>query len=325
VNKFKEQGYGVREIRHDLQQLFEILPESLWRGKGADEIEGELQKVVSQIGNRVMGQHVMAARITELEREVEEGVWRCECGGRYQVHKREVQIHTKSVFGTQEVTRTQYVCTECGQYEVVADRVLGIESPRMSPRLATIVALCGASWSYPVASAFLTLFLGVEVCTKTVCNLSCRDATKPLPLAPDPLKAPPGVVEMDGVLIQGRMQDQGLEMKVGSFFSQTAEVSRDRREVLDASFVGSACQVWQEFEPPVTLKAQRRGLRCDEPIEFIADGTSGIWSLQAVVFPNARPRLDLYSGQMQGYRAHGPGLWRHPGAGGASDGGDGML
>jgi hypothetical protein len=58
------------------QQLFEILPESLWRGKGADEIEGESQKVVSQIGNRVMGQHVMAARITELEREVEEGVWR---------------------------------------------------------------------------------------------------------------------------------------------------------------------------------------------------------------------------------------------------------
>jgi hypothetical protein len=279
------------------QQLFEILPESLWRGKGADEIEGELQKVVSQIGNRVMGQHAMAARITELEQEVEEGVRRCECGGRYQVHKRQVKIHPKSVFGAQEVTRTQYVCIECGQYEVVADRVLGIESPRMPPRLATMVALCGASWSYPVASAFLTFFLGVEVCTKTVCNLTCGDATQPAPLAPDPLKAPPGVVEMDGVLIQGRVQDQWLERKVGSFFSQTAEVSRDRREVLDASFVGSACQAWQEFEQPVTLEAQRRGLRCDEPIEFIADGASGIWSLQEVVFPNARPRLDLYHGK----------------------------
>jgi hypothetical protein len=152
----------------------------------------------------------------------------------------------------------------------------------MTPRLATMVALCGASWSYPVASAFLTFFLGVEVCAKTVCNLICSEATKPLPLAPDPLKAPPGVVELDGVLIQGRVQDQWLEMKVGSFFSQTAEVSRDRREVLDASFVGSACQAWQEFEQPVTLEAQRRGLRCDEPIEFIADGASGIWSLQEV-------------------------------------------
>jgi hypothetical protein len=164
-----------------VHQLFEILPESLWRGKGVDEIEGELQKVMSQLGNRVMGQHVMAARITELEREVEEGVRRCECGGRYQVHKRQVKIHPKSVFGTQEVTRTQYVCTECGQYEVVADRVLGVESPRMTPRLATMVALCGASWSYPVASAFLTFFLGVEVCAKTVCNLICSEATKPLP------------------------------------------------------------------------------------------------------------------------------------------------
>lgn len=61
--------------------------------------------------------------------------------------------------------------------------------------------------------------------------------------------------------------------------------------------MGSACQAWQEFEQPVTLEAQRRGLRCDEPIEFIADGASGIWSLQEVVFPNARPRLDLYHGK----------------------------
>jgi hypothetical protein len=42
---------------------------SSWRGKGADEIEGELQKVVSQLGNRVMGRHGMAARITELKQE----------------------------------------------------------------------------------------------------------------------------------------------------------------------------------------------------------------------------------------------------------------
>jgi hypothetical protein len=160
----------------------------------------------------------------------------------------------------------------------------------------------------------------VEVCAKTVGNLTCSEATKPLPLAPDPLKAPPGVVEMEGALIQGRMQEQWLEMKGGSFFSQTAEFSKDRREVLDASFVGSACQAWQEFEQPVILEAQRRGLRGDEPIAFIVDGASGIWSLQAVVFPNARPRLDLYSGQMQGYRAGGPSLWRHPGA---SNGGGG--
>ena len=164
------------------QQLFEILPESLWRGKGADEIEGELQKVVSQLGNRVLGQHVLAARITELEREVEQGMRRCECGGRYQVHKREVKIHPKGVFGTQEVTRTQYVCSACGQYEGVADRVLDIGSHRMTPRLSSMVALCGASGSYPVASAFLTFFLGVEVCPKTVCNLACGEA--------DPASAP---------------------------------------------------------------------------------------------------------------------------------------
>lgn len=61
--------------------LFEILPESIWRGKQAEEIEGELQKVVSQLGNLVMGQYVWAARIAEIEEEVENGGQRCECGG----------------------------------------------------------------------------------------------------------------------------------------------------------------------------------------------------------------------------------------------------
>jgi hypothetical protein len=117
---------------------------------------------------------------------------------------------------------------------------------------------------------------------------------------------------MDGVLIQGRVQDQWLEMKVGSFFSQTAEVSRDRREVLDASFVGSACQAWQEFEQPVTLEAQRRGLRCDEPIEFIADGASGIWSLQEVVFPNSEFRMPVHAWTSIMVNARLPSAWPRP-------------
>lgn len=80
------------------QQLFEILPESLWRGKGVDEIEGELQKVISQIGNRVMGQHVMAARITE------------EVSGAQARGKDPSQGRIWDPRGHQDA-----VCTECGQ------------------------------------------------------------------------------------------------------------------------------------------------------------------------------------------------------------------
>lgn len=183
----------------------------------------------------------------------------------------------------------------------MADQLLGLNSHQLTPRLAVRVALCGASWSYSVASAFLSFFLGVELCPKTVSNLTCSGAARPAPLAVDPLNVPPGVVQRDGVVISGRAPDQWLERKVGSFFSQTAEVSVGRTEVLDASFVGSACQRWESFEGPVTQEAQRRGLNWSEPIEFIADGAAGIWSLPQTVFPKARLRLDLYSGQMQNY------------------------
>jgi hypothetical protein len=87
--------------------LFEILPENFWRGKAMDEIEGELQKVVSRLGNLVMSHYMMAARIAEIEQEVESGERRCECGGKYQVHKRQVALHPKGVFGEHELRRTQ--------------------------------------------------------------------------------------------------------------------------------------------------------------------------------------------------------------------------
>lgn len=83
-------------------------------------------------------------------------------------------------------------------------------------------------------------------------------------------------------------------MKVGCFFSQVSDISESRCEVLDASFVASSVEQWKDFVPVVTEEAFRRGLDCTEKIEFVADGAEGIWSLQEMVFPYARTRLDLY-------------------------------
>ncbi len=65
-------------------------------------------------------------------------------------------------------------------------------------------------------------------------------------------------------------------------------------QVLDASFVASEVEQWKAFAPLVTEEAFRRGLDCTEEIEFIGDGAEGIWSLQEMVFPYAKTRLDLY-------------------------------
>lgn len=143
---------------------------------------------------------------------------------------------------------------------MVADSVLGFVGHRMTPRLAIITALCGASWSYEVASAFLDFLLGVSVSAKTVENVSCDERLQPAPLDTDPLDCPPGAVGMDGVLVRAREKGRWLEMKVGSFFSQVAEISKNRREIRDASFVSSSVQKWEDFEEPVTREAERRAL-----------------------------------------------------------------
>jgi hypothetical protein len=110
----------------------------------------------------------------------------------------------------------------------VADQELGLLGPQMTPRLAVVVALCGASWPYEVASTFLAFLLGVTVPAKTIQRVTRDERVKPAPLPTDLLDRPPGVVTMDGVLIRGRDQDERLEMKVGSYFSQVVSVSKDR-------------------------------------------------------------------------------------------------
>ena len=277
-------------------QLFDTIPATLWQDKSAEEIEGGVQELVNQLATTLLSKFILPARVAQIEERVASGQHLCEgCQQPLQLHKRGATIHLQTIFGTTiAVCRQQYYCPHCETYQMMADSVLGLVGHRMTPRLALIMALCGASWSYEVASAFLHFLLGVEVSAKTVENVSCDERLQPAPLAPDPLDYPPGVVGMDGVLVRGREKDHWLEMKVGSFFSNVAEISQNRREIRDASFVSSSQQKWEEFEEPVTREAQRRGLNCCEEVEFVADGAAGIWSLQEVVFPYARRRLDEF-------------------------------
>jgi hypothetical protein len=276
--------------------VWEAMSQMSWREKKLDELEREVQQVVSQVGHQVMQDFLVPARVQQIQQQVEAGQIRCAgCGSPWQRHKREEVIHPKTIFGQKmEVSRDQYYCPRCDEYVMVADQELGLIGPRMTPRLAVVVALCGASWGYEVASAFLEFVLGVAVPAKTVQRVTTHQRLKPEPLECDRLDRPPGVVTMDGVLIRGREKDERLEMKVGSFFSHLVPVSKDRQEVMDASFVAGAMAAWQDFVEPVRQEARRRGLSLHDPVEFVSDGASGIWELQQWVFPAARPRLDQY-------------------------------
>jgi hypothetical protein len=284
-------------ILHSIAKaVFDAMEVSSWKDKSLDEIELHTQKLISQVANTLLQDFVLPTRVNDIERSIDNGQTRCrDCNSLLKVHKADQAIHPKTIFGDQiSLCRSQYYCSGCDNYQVVADQVLDMTSHRMTPRLALVVALCAASWPYAIASAFICFLFGVNVSAKTCENVIKDKQLSSAPLGTDPLDNPPGVVTMDGILVRSRKQDQWLEMKVASFFSNVAEISKNRREVLDASFVAGAMKEWKDFVPAVTEEAERRGLNFTEAIEFVADGAEGIWSLQQMVFPYAKPRLDLY-------------------------------
>ena len=66
------------------KKIFEEMPKSTWSGKKLIEIEGEVQKVLSEIGNALMGNNILPERVNEIE----EGQKKCECGRDYEVQKK---------------------------------------------------------------------------------------------------------------------------------------------------------------------------------------------------------------------------------------------
>jgi hypothetical protein len=276
--------------------LFEAMDVSSYNDKSIDEIELHTQMLVFQIANLLLQEFILPKRINDIQQSIDIGDTLCQsCNSKLNLHRRNQAVNPKTIFGSKiTIKRHQYYCSGCQNYQTTADGQLGLISRHMTRRLAMIAALCAASWSYPVASAFLNFLLGVKISAKTCENLLKDERLEPARLETDRLDNPPGVVTMDGDLVRGRHKDDWLEMKVGSFFSQVAEVSKDRREVLDASFVAGAMRDWRDFVGPVSCEAERRGLNFSEEVEFLADGAEGIWSLQEMVFPYARRRLDLY-------------------------------
>lgn len=301
------------------QMVWEAMSQMSWREKKLDELEREVQQVVNQVGHQVMQDFLVPARVQQIQQQVEAGQIRCQgCEGPLQRHKQDQAIHPKTIFGQRmTLCRHQYYCPRCQTYPMRADPELGLVGPQMTPRLAVVTALCGASWPHEVASAFLDFTLGVKVPAKTVQRVTRDERVKLEPLKPEPLDQPPGVVTMDGVLIRGREKEERLEMKVGSFFSQVVPVSKDRQEVMDASFVAGAMAAWQEFVEPVRPRCPTARL--------VADGSGGVclgWGVRHL----GSATVGLSSGptptgsvphQVQDWGTSGASLWRpdsQPGA-----------
>jgi hypothetical protein len=118
--------------------LFENIPVELWHDKSAEEIEVEVQQLVNQVANILLGEFILPERIAQIEERVAEGHTVCAaCQQPLRLHKQATTTHAKTIFGGQiELARNQYWCPHCDSYEMVADRVLGFVGHRMTPRFS---------------------------------------------------------------------------------------------------------------------------------------------------------------------------------------------
>ena len=66
------------------KKLFDEIPKSTWSGKNLLEIEGNIQKIINQLGNKIIGEYILPSRVEEIEGKPRH----CECGRDYEVQKK---------------------------------------------------------------------------------------------------------------------------------------------------------------------------------------------------------------------------------------------
>ncbi len=142
--------------------VFDAMEVSSWKQQPLDQIELHTQKLISQLANTLLQDFILPSRINHIEQSITNGQIICrDCNSRLRVHKTDQAIHPKTIFGSSIIlSRNQYYCPGCDNYQMPADQVLEMTSP---PRLALVVALYAASWPYAVASAFICFLFGATL------------------------------------------------------------------------------------------------------------------------------------------------------------------
>src|SRR5215470_11859777 len=132
------------ELKSIAKNLFQAIPDSVWKDKPLDQIESSVQSIANQLASTLLDEFISPARVNQIEQAVESAEIVCQqCQSQFQLHKQHNQIHPKTIFGDKiTLSRSQYYCPTCDTYLYVADRLLGLFNHRMTPRLAIVTALC---------------------------------------------------------------------------------------------------------------------------------------------------------------------------------------
>ena len=235
----------------------------------------------------------------------------CSCGCRMKSRGRKGK-RIKTILGDIQLSRSIFVCPDCGASRIPADEMLDVSHTGFSPGTRRMMARAGQRDTFKEAQADLKVFAEIEVCAKDVERVAEgtgreieawqqqeRAALLDGRIEPDHQETVPVLyVSFDGTGVpivpwelagrKGKQHDgssKTREAKLGCVFTQTQrdEKGFPIRDEDSTTFVG-AIESSQEFGPRIYAEALRRGMEQAEKVAVIADGARYNWEIAALHF-----------------------------------------
>jgi hypothetical protein len=214
-------------------------------------------------------------------------------------------------FGPVWLRRQRVRCTGCRRHFQPDDAVLGpaLGGGRLSPRLADLAALCGASWPYRQAAQVLGWLRGAPLsheavravvgvigaqvvaaqarAAAAVCAPPSRldDAARPAPAAI--------AVELDGAWVAAHDNPHGIEVKVGVVHTGSELIGRTRRRLCQRRYAATARGA-AAFLPLMSAAIDHTNGFAAATQTLLGDGAGWIWHFGDAALPEADDVLDRW-------------------------------
>jgi len=214
-------------------------------------------------------------------------------------------------FGPVWLRRQRVRCAGCGRHFQPDDAVLGptLGGGRLSPRLADLAALCGASWPYRQAADVLGRLRSAPLSHEAVravvgvvgARVAAAHAREAVAVcAPvsrttgEPRPAPQQVtVELDGAWVASHDTAHGLEIKVGVVHTGSERIGLTRRRLCQRRYAATA-RGTAAFAPLMTAAIDHLNGFAAPNQTLLGDGAGWIWHFGDDALPEATDVLDRW-------------------------------
>ncbi|MFH1414511.1 MAG: UPF0236 family protein [Elusimicrobiota bacterium] len=274
-------------------------------GTDINLLEKEIKTELQELGKRLLEQMLMRIDVQLLLKKT-----KCECGKRKWRHRGRVKRKVISIVGEVEFSRVKLKCYHCGKIKYPLDEVLNLrENSNMTLGLIEQSLYLATDTVYDKASENMKRLTGIKISGRQIQNIAKEEGER---LKAQAQKARAEIfeknsipvkeeernrvfVQVDGTFVKNRnkTKSRSMECKVGIIYSKTAQVSKNRRKILDKRTYATTLGV-EGFREEFIAECNRWGVWDAKEILFVGDGAIWIKNICAEDFQNAIYLLDFW-------------------------------